>query len=185
MAQMEEMLDVYQRPDVLACPLVCMDETSKQLIGETQMSLPALLNDTANLFMFFAPLAGWRHIQVTEHRTHTDWAHAMRDLVEVSFPTARTIRLVCDTLNTHTAGSLYEVFPPEEARRILDRLDLHHTPKHGRWFNMAEIELSVLGWQCLDRRTLDVATLCREFAAWEPPRNSAALTGDQPHGPSA
>jgi len=130
------------------------------------------------MFMCFAPLGGWRHVHVTDHRTRLDWAHAIRDLVDVHFPTASTIRLVCDNLNTHTAGSLYEAFPPEEARRILDRLELHHTPKHGSWLNMAEIELSVLGGQCLDRRIADVATLRREIAAWETPRNRAEATMD-------
>jgi len=119
--------------------------------------------------MFCAPLVGWRHIQVTERRTRVDWAYAMRDVVDVYFPTATKIRVVSDNLNTHDPGSLYEAFAPEEARRILDRLELHHTPKHGRWLNMAEIELSVLGRQCLDRRIPDHATLAREVAAWEPP----------------
>jgi len=187
---MEEVLDLYQQPDDPDRPLVCMDEASKQLVGETRPSLPARPGDTAhedyayvrngvaNMFMCFAPLGGWRHVHVTDHRTRLDWAHAIRDLVDVHFPTASTIRLVCDNLNTHTAGSLYEAFPPEEARRILDRLELHHTPKHGSWLNMAEIELSVLGGQCLDRRIADVATLRREIAAWETPRNRAEATMD-------
>jgi hypothetical protein len=185
---MEEVLDVYQQPDDPDRPLVCMDEASKQLVGETRMPLPARPGDTAhedyeyvrngvaNLFMFFAPLASWRHVEVTERRTSLDWAHAMRDLVDQYFPTAPKIRLVCDNLNTHTAGSLYEAFPPDEARRILDRLELHHTPKHGSWLNMAEIELSVLGGQCLDRRIADAPTLRREIAAWETPRNRAEAT---------
>jgi len=187
---MEEVLDVYQQPDDPDRPLVCMDEASKQLVGETRTPLPARPGDTAhedyeyvrngvaNLFMFYAPLAGWRHVQVTEHRTRLDWAHAMRDLVDLHFPTATKIRLVCDNLNTHTAGSLYEAFPPEEARRILDRLELHHTPKHGSWLNMAEIELSVLSRQCLDRRIADDAALRHEIAAWEAPRNRAEATMD-------
>jgi len=187
---MEEVLDVYQQPDDPDRPLVCMDEASKQLVGETRPPLPArpgdvahedyeyVRNGVANLFMFYAPLAGWRHVQVTEHRTRLDWAHAMRDLVDVYFPAASTIRLVCDNLNTHTAGSLYEAFPPEEARRILDRLELHHTPKHGSWLNMAEIELSVLSRQCLDRRIADDAALRHEIAAWEAPRNRAEATMD-------
>ena len=187
---MEEVLDVYQQPDDPDRPLVCMDEASKQLVGETRPPLPArpgavahedaeyVRNGVANLFMFFAPLAGWRHVEVTERRTRLDWAHAMRDLVDVYFPTASTIRLVCDNLNTHTAGSLYEAFPPEEARRILDRLELHHTPKHGSWLNMAEIELSVLSGQCLDQRIADASRLRREVAAWETPRNSAEARMD-------
>ncbi len=187
---MEEVLDVYQQPADPNRPLVCMDEASKQLVGETRPPLPARPGDTAhedyeyvrngvaNLFMFFAPLAGWRHVQVTEHRTRLDWAHAVRDLVDVYFPTATTIRLVCDNLNTHTAGSLYEAFSPKEARRILGRLELHHTPKHGSWLNMAEIELSVLSRQCLDRRIADDTALRQEIAAWEAPRNSAEATMD-------
>jgi hypothetical protein len=187
---MEEVLDVYQQPDDPARPLVCMDEASKQLVGETRPPLPArpgvvahedyeyVRNGVANLFMFYAPLIGWRHVQVTERRTRLDWAHAMRDLVDGYFPTASTIRLVCDNLHTHTAGSLYEAFPPEEARRILDRLELHHTPKHGSWLNMAEIELSVLSGQCLDQRIAAADRLRREIAAWETPRNSAAARMD-------
>jgi hypothetical protein len=149
---MEEVLDVYMLPEDPDVPLVCMDEASKQLVGETRAPLPArpgdnahedyeyVRNGVANLFMFFAPLQGWRHVEVTERRTKVDCAYALRDLVDVYFPTARTIRVVFDNLNTHAAGSLYEAFPPEEARRILDRLELHHTPKHGSWLNMAEIE---------------------------------------------
>jgi hypothetical protein len=187
---MEEVLDVYMRPEDPDCPLVCMDEASKQLVGETRAPLPVrpgdraheddayVRNGVANLFMFFAPLIGWRHVQVTERRTRVDWAYAMRDLVDVHFPTATKIRVVSDNLNTHDPGSLYEAFTPEEARRILDRLELHHTPKHGSWLNMAEIELSVLGRQCLDRRIADHDTLVREITAWEAPRNSHEATMD-------
>ncbi len=149
---MEEVLDVSMLPEDPDYPLVCMDEASKQLVGETRAPLPARPGDVAhedyeyvrqrvaNLFMFFAPLLGWRHVTVTERRTRLDWAYAVRDLVDVHFPAATKIRLVSDNLNTHDPGSLYEAFPPQEARRILDRLALHHTPKHGRWLNMAEIE---------------------------------------------
>ena len=187
---MEEVLDVYTLPEDPAYPLVCMDEASKQLVGETRTPLPVrpgdvahddyayVRNGVANLFMFFAPLAGWRHVRVTERRTRVDWAHAMRDLVDVYFPQAIKIRVVSDNVNTHEAGSLYEAFPPEEARRILDRLELHHTPKHGSWLNMAEIELSVLGRQCLDRRITDHDMLVREITAWEEPRNGAETTMD-------
>jgi DDE superfamily endonuclease len=187
-AQMEEVLEVYTLPKDPRCPLVCMDEASKQLVGESRAPLPArpgdarhddyeyVRNGVANVFMFFAPLAGWRHVEVTDHRTRVDWAYAMRDLVDVHFPSAPTLRLVLDNLNTHVAGSLYEAFPPEEARRILDRLELHHTPKHGSWLNMAEIELSVLARQCWDRRIPDQPTLRREVAAWEARRNSAQAT---------
>ncbi len=189
-AQLEEVLDLYTLPEDPDCPLVCMDEASKQVVGETRVPLPARPGDVAHydyeygrngvatLFMFFAPLVGWRHVTVTERRTKVDWAHAMRDLVDGYFPDARTIRVVCDNLNTHAPGSLYEAFPPEEARRILDRLELHHTPKHGSWLNMAEIELSVLGRQCLDRHLPAVETLQREVAAWEAPRNSVQATMD-------
>jgi len=187
-AQMEEVLDVYTLPEDPDCPLVCMDEASKQLVGETRTPLPARPGDTAHqdyeyvrngvatLFMFFAPLAGWRHVEVTERRTKVDCAYALRDLVDVYFPEARTIRVVFDNLDTHAAGSLYEAFPPEEARRILDRLELHHTPKHGSWLNMAEIELSVLARQCLDRRIPDQDMLRREIAAWEALRNGDHAT---------
>jgi DDE superfamily endonuclease len=185
---MEEVLDVYTLPEDPDCPLLCMDEASKQLVGETRPPLPArpgdvmhydyeyVRNGVANLFMFFAPLLGWRHVTVTERRTRMDWAYAMRDLVDVYFPTAPKIRVVLDNLNTHVAGSLYEAFAPAEARRIGERLELHHTPKHGSWLNMAEIELSVLGRQCLDRRIPDQAALRQQVAAWEARRNSAQAT---------
>ena len=185
---MEEVLDVYTLPEDPACPLVCMDEASKQLVGETRTPLPARPGDlahydyeyerrgVANLFVCFAPLLGWRHVRVTDRRTRVDWAHAMRELVDVHFPTAPKVRVVLDNLNTHVAGSLYEAFAPEEARRILGRLELHHTPKHGSWLNMAEIELSALGRQCLDRRIADHATLRQEVAAWQARRNSARTT---------
>jgi hypothetical protein len=182
---MEEVLAIYTLPEDPEVPLVCMDEASKQLVGETRTPLPLrpgdilhydyeyVRNGVANLFMLFAPLLGWRHIEVTDHRCRVDWAHVMRALVDVHFPHARKLRVVLDNLNTHVAGSLYEAFPPEEARRILDRLELHYTPKHGSWLNMAEIELSVLGRQCLDRRIPDQDLLRAEVAAWETMRNSA------------
>jgi len=191
---MEEVLDVYTRPEDPAYPLVCMDEASTQLVGETRAPLPArpgddahydyayVRNGVATLCMFFAPLAGWRHIQVTERRTRVDWAYALRALVDSYFPQAVKIRVVSDNLNTHEAGSLYEAFPPEEARRILDRsldrLELYHTPKHDSWLTMAEIELSVRARQCLDRRIPGAETLRREVAAWEAPRNSVHATMD-------
>jgi transposase len=187
-AQMEEVRTVYRLPRDPDCPLVCMDEASKQLVSETRLPLPLRPGDcrheddeyvregVANLFVCFAPLEGWRHLTVTDRRTMLDGARVMRDLVDVHVPQARTIRLVLDNLNTHAAGSLYEAFPPAEARRILDRLELHDTPKHGSWLNMAETELSVLGRQCLDRRIPDKQTLAREVAAWEARRNSARTT---------
>jgi len=187
---MEEVLEVYTLPEDPDCPLVCMDEANKQLVGETRLPLPARPGDiqhddyeyerhgVANLFMFFAPLQGWRHVQITDRRTKVDWAHAMRDLVDLHFPTVPKIRVVLDNLNTHVTGSLYEAFAPEEARRIRDRLVFHHTPKHGSWLNMAEIELSALGRQCLDRRIPDHPTLRQEVAAWQARRNSARTTID-------
>jgi len=185
---MEEVLTVYSLPEDPACPLVCMDEASKQLVGETRSPLPMRPGDcahedyeyerhgVANLFMLFAPLLGWRQVVVTDRRTMRDWAEVMRDLVDVHFPQAPTSRVVLDNLNTHLAGSLYEAFPPAEARRILDRLELHYTPKHGSWLNMAETELSVLGRQCLDRRIPDKACLAHEVAAWQARRNRAETT---------
>jgi hypothetical protein len=185
---MEDVLDLYTLPFDARSPLVCFDETSKQLIGESRTPLPAALgqperydyeyvrNGVANLFMFFAPLHNWRHVKVTEHRTKQDWAHCMRDLVDVHFPDAIRIRLVEDNLNTHDPTALYEVFEPVEAKRILDRLDFHYTPKHGSWLNMAEIELSVLSGQCLDQRIPDRLCLQQEVAAWEADRNAANAT---------
>ena len=160
-----------------------MDETSKQLIKETRCPIPAVpgrparydyeydRNGVCNLFMFFEPLAGKRHVSVTERRTKADWAMQIKQLLDVHYPTAKKVTLVMDNLNTHTGASLYEVFQPNEARRLLDRLKIHYTPKHGSWLNMAEIELSVLSRQCLDRRIPDKATLTTEVAAWQQRRN--------------
>ncbi len=185
---MEDVLDLYTLPYDPRYPQVCFDETSKQLIGETRTPLPAepgqperydyeyVRNGVANLFMFFAPLHNWRHVKATEHRTKQDWAYCMRDLVDVHFPDAIRIRLVEDNLNTHDPAALYEVFEPAEAKRILDRLELHYTPKHGSWLNMAEIELSVLSGQCLDRRIPDLSYLEHQVAAWEADRNAAEAT---------
>ena len=187
---MEDVLDVYTQPYDPAYPQVCMDELSKQLVGETRVPVPPAPGQVAridyeyvrlgvaNLFIFFEPLAGWRHLTVTERRTKQDWAYAIRDLVDVYYPHARKIRLVLDNLNTHVGGALYEAFPPAEARRLLGRLELHYTPKHGSWLNMAESELSILSRQCLDRRIANPVTLAREVAAWEARRNSAQATMD-------
>ncbi len=187
---MEDVLAVYTVPYDPAYPQVCMDELSKQLVGETRVPVPAAPGQVAridyeyvrlgvtNLFIFFEPLAGWRHLEVTARRTKQDWAYAVRDLVDVQYPHAVKIRLVLDNLNTHVGGSLYETFPPAEARRLLDRLEIHYTPKHGSWLNMAESELSILARQCLDRRIADPALLTREVAAWEARRNSAQATMD-------
>ena len=185
---MEDVLDVYHLPDDPRYPTVCLDETSKQLISEIATPLPAEpgqparydyedeRNGVQNLFMFFCPLQTWRHVKVTERRTKTDWAECMRELVDELLPEAECIRLVQDNLNTHVPAALYEVFAPAEAKRILDRLDFHSTPKHGSWLNMAEIELSVLSRQCLDRRIPDQDTLRHETAAWAERRNTAKAT---------
>lgn len=187
---MEDVLEVYTLPYDPAYPQVCMDELSKQLVGETRVPLPPAPGQVAradyeyvrlgvaNLFIFFEPLGGRRHLIVTERRTKRDWAYAVRDLVDVYYPQAIKIRLVLDNLNTHVGGSLYDAFPPAEARRILDRLEIHYTPKHGSWLNMAESELSILARQCLDRRIADPVTLEREVAAWERRRNSAGVRMD-------
>lgn len=184
---MEETLAVYHRPYAATYPLVCIDETSKQQVKETRQPLPAAprraarydyeyeRNGVSNLFMMFAPLEGWRHVQVTNRRTSVDWAHCLKDIVDVHFPRAEKIVLMSDNLNTHKPAALYEAFPPQEARRILEKLEWHHTPKHGSWLNMAEIELSVLQRQCLDRRLPDQDTVKREVAAWEQARNQHAV----------
>ena len=184
-AHMEDVLNVYQRPYDPQVPMVCMDEQPVQLIKEPRQPLPAApgkpekvdyeyeRNGTANIFMFTEPLNGTRHVHVTEHRTAVDWANEIRDLLEVRYPEAARVRLVCDNLNTHGIGSLYEAFPPEQARRLASRLEIHHTPKHGSWLNIAEIELSVLTLQGLDRRIPDLETLTKETQQWEQRRNAS------------
>lgn len=189
-APMEDVLDVYHRPPDPRRPLVCLDELSKQLTKEVRPPLPPIpghparfdteyeRNGVANLFLVCAPLLGWRQIAVTERRTRVDWAEMIRELVDVHFPAAERIVLVLDNLNTHAPASLYEAFPPAEAKRLWDKLEIHYTPKHGSRLNIAEIELSVLGRQCLDRRIPDHATLRAEVAAWVAERNGAAVTVD-------
>jgi hypothetical protein len=189
-AQMEDVLAVYTRPLDPARPLVCFDETSKQLVGEVRTPLPVAPGQparydceyerqgTANLFLFTAPLLGWREVKVTDHRTRVDWAEVIRDLVDVHFPDAERITLVLDNLNTHDPASLYQAFEPAEAKRIWDKLEVHPTPKHGSWLNIAEIELSVLSRQCLDRRIPDQAMLKTEVAAWVAERNAEQVTID-------
>lgn len=184
-AAMEDVLEVYQRPYDAARPVVCLDEQSKQLIKETRTPIPARpgqkerldyeyeRNGTANLFMLFEPLAGWRHVEITEHRTKIDFAHVVRALIDEYYAAAETVVLVMDNLNTHKTASLYEAFEPAEARRLIERLELHYTPKHGSWLDMAETELSILTRQCLDRRIPDRPTLTQEVAAWETDRNDA------------
>ncbi len=182
-AQMEEVLEVYTRPYDPRCPLVCMDELSKQLLGEVRQPLPMragqptrqdyeyVRGGTANLFMVCEPLRGWRQVTVTARRTRRDWAQCIRELVDDHYPDAERVVLVLDNLNTHTLASLYETFPPAEAQRIARRLEVHYTPKHGSWLNMAEIELAVLAMQCLGQRMEDGAMLAREVAAWNVARN--------------
>ncbi len=182
---MEDVLEVYQRPYDETQPVVCLDEQSKQLIGETRIPIaqqpgqPARhdyeyqRNGTANLFMLFEPLGGWRHVKVTDRRTKLDFAQVIRELCDVHYPDVEKIVLVMDNLNTHKTASLYEAFKPAEARRLIERLEIHYTPKHGSWLDMAETELSVLTKQCLDRRIADQATLTSEIAAWETQRNQA------------
>ena len=183
-AAMEDVLAVYMRPHDPDRVLVCLDETSKQLIAETRVSIPMKpgraarvdyeyeRNGTANLFMLFAPLEGWRHIKVTDRHTALDYAQVLKDLAEIHFPHKRTIVLVQDNLNIHSKASLYEAFPPAEARRLVERFEWHYTPKHGSWLNLAESELGVLTTQCLDRRLPDKQTLTNEVAAWEHERNA-------------
>lgn len=187
---MEDVLDVYQRPPDPARPLVCFDEGGKELQADVRPSLlprpgrPARTDSEyqrhgrANLFLWCAPHLGQRQITITERRTRTDWAEQMRRLVDDHFPDAERIVLVLDNLNIHTAASLYATFPPAEAKRIWDMLEVHHTPIHGSWLNMAEIELSALTRQCLHRRLPDRDTLAREVAAWVAERNTAQVTID-------
>nr|QEO73784.1 transposase [uncultured bacterium] len=187
---MEDVLDLYAEPYDPKRPKVNFDETSKQLIKETRQVLPAKAGQperydyeyeragTRNLFLFTEPQAGWRHLNVTEQRTKLDFAHQMKWLVDARYPEAEVVRVVLDNLNTHKAASLYEAFAPGEARRIIKKLEFHYTPKHGSWLNMAEIELSVLQRQCLERRIADEATLVHEVAAWEDVRNEAQATID-------
>ena len=180
---MEDVLEVYHRPYDEARPLVCLDEASKQLVGEVIEPIPAspgqpqrydyeyTRHGTANLFMVSMPLLGWRAVHVTERRTALDFAEVVRWLVEEVHEEAEKVVLVMDNLNTHKLASLYEAFPPEQARRIAEKLEIHHTPKHGSWLNMAEIELSVLSRQCLDGRIESSGVLRREVEAWEDDRN--------------
>ena len=182
---MEDVLAVYKRPQDPQRPVVCLDETSKQLVGETRTPVPAAPGQprrvdyeyerkgTANLFMTFEPLAGKRWVKVTQRRTAKDFADVIRTLVDERYRQAEKIVLVMDNLNTHKLASLYEAFAPTEARRLLERLEIHYTPKHGSWLDMAETELSVLARQCLNRRIANIQTLTREVQAWEKQRNKA------------
>ena len=181
---MEDILEVYQRPYDPQRPLVCLDETSKQLIAETRVPIAAKpgrpgrhdyeyrRNGTTNLFMMFAPLEGWRHVKVTDRHTAVDYAQVLKELSDTHFPGSAKIVLVQDNLNTHKPASLYEAFPPAEARRLVERFEWHYTPKHGSWLDMAESELGILSSQCLDRRIPDQQILKDEVEAWVADRNS-------------
>ena len=190
MAAMEDVLEVYHRPYDSANPVVCMDEASKQLIGEVRDPLPMRPSQvekydseykrlgTANIFIAVEPLAGQRTTQVTDRRTKLDWAQFIRHLLENIYSNAEKVILVMDNLNTHTIGSLYEAFDAETARNLANRLEIHYTPKHGSWLNMAETELSVLCRQCLDRRIDSKEKITKEVATWESERNSREVTID-------
>jgi hypothetical protein len=187
---MEDVLEVYQRPLDPKRPVVCMDETFKQLIGESREPLPMtpgsverfdhvyVRNGVASLFLAFEPLAGWRTVAVTDHRRRLEWAAFVKSLVDGRYKDADKIVLVMDQLNTHSAASLYEAYEPAEAKRIADKLEIHHTPKHGSWLNMAEIELSALGRQCLARRIAKATTLIACIDDWLKQRNAAEIKVD-------
>jgi hypothetical protein len=187
-AQMEDLLDVYARRFDPKHPLLCFDESNKQQHSEVETPLPAQpgqvqryessyeRNSFSNLFLFFAPLHNWRHVKVTDRRSNADWAQCIKDLVDIHFPDAERIVIVQDNLSTHTPCALSSAFAPQEAKRIWDPLELHYTPKHASWLNMAEIELSVLARQCLKRRIADQSSLMREVAAWETRRNNMQAT---------
>jgi hypothetical protein len=181
---MEDVLAVYGLAYDPLYPVVCMDESSRQLIGEVKDPIPAapgrparidheyVRNGVAQVFLEVEPLAGRRHVSITEHRAATDWARWIKGMLDDRYPDAIKVRLVLDNLNTHTTASLYQMFEAQEARRLAERLELHHTPKHGSWLNVAEIELSVLQKQCLNRRIPDKAFMQSEIAAWEGDRNN-------------
>lgn len=187
---MEDVLEVYARPYDDKRPVVCVDEGGKQLIGDARPPLPMrpgkpqridyeyVRNGMANLFMVFEPLKGQRHVEVTQRRTNQDFARLVKNLLQERYPTAEKVVLVLDNLSTHTPAALYEAFAPTEARRLIERLEWHYTPKHGSWMNVAEIELSVLARQCLDRRIPELESLRREVAAWEADRNAEAVKVD-------
>jgi hypothetical protein len=184
--RMEDVLDVYARPYDPRFPVICMDEASKQLVGETRDPLPLRPGDplrvdseyvrlgTCNLFMFCEPLRGWRHVRVTERRTKVDWAHALRDFLNEFYLEAERVILVMDNLNTHSPSSFYEAFEPSLARELTERLEIHYTPKHGSWLDIAECEFSVLQRQCLDRRIDNAEWLGKEVNAWQARRNQNA-----------
>lgn len=187
---MEDVLEVYKRPRNAREPVVCMDEQPTQLIKETRTVLPVQpgqperidyeyeRNGVAVNFLFTEPLACWRKVNVRERKTSVDWAHEIKELLERDYPKACKVVLVCDNLNTHKPASLYEAFAPEEARRLLERLEIHYTPKHGSWLNIAECELSAMTRQCLDRRIPDIQTLRKETTQWHTKRNTQQKSVD-------
>ena len=181
---MEDVLEVYHRPYDARYPVVCMDESSKQLIGEVSEPIPAapghpllrddeyVRNGVAEIFMEVEPLGGRRHVAVTERRTRIDWAWQIRDMLQLRYPNAEKVVLVMDNLNTHSTASLYEAFAPAEARRLAERLEIHYTPKHGSWLNIAEIELSVLKRQCLPERIAEIDLMRKQVRSWNENRNT-------------
>lgn len=186
MAALEDVLEVYQLPYDPKYPVICMDESCKQLIGEVRTPVPCkpgqparmddeyVRNGVAQIFMEVEPLTGRRHVAVTERRTRQDWAVQIKEMLDKRYPEATKVRLVMDNLNTHNIASFYQTFEPGEARRLAERLEIHYTPKHGSWLNMAEIEFSVLKGQCLNRRIADISTMQADVAAWEHDRNSVS-----------
>ena len=180
---MEDVLEIYHRPYDAKRPVVCLDETFKQLVGEVREPLPPIpgsvlrydhvyvRNGVASLFMAFEPLAGWRHVTITSQRRRQEFAHVVRSLLDGRYKYCEKLVLMLDQLNTHNPASFYEAFSPDEAKRIADRVEIHHTPKHGSWLNMAEIELSALGRQCLGRRIATCEKLATQIEAWEQTRN--------------
>jgi hypothetical protein len=187
---MEDVLDVYHRPYDPVRPLICLDETSRQIVVDVRSPLPPVPGHPArhdpeyardgvvNLFLVSEPLRGWRQVRLSDRRTRIDWAHCIQELVDIHFPRAERIVLVLDQLNTHSPASLYEAFPPATAKRLADKLEIHYTPAHGSWLNMAELELSVLQRQCLDRRLGNRFTMAQEVTAWAAARNQATTTID-------
>lgn len=180
---MEDILRLYKQPVNPKKPLICMDETTKQLVKDVICPIAAVpgiparhdheyeRNGVCDLFIFYEPFGGKRYISVTDHRTRVDWALEIKNLLDHHYPNAEKVILVMDNLNTHSGASLYEAFPPDEARRLLDRLEIHYTPKHGSWLNIAEIELRIVSTQCLNRRIPDKKSLKRELATWQKGRN--------------
>jgi hypothetical protein len=187
---MEDILDLYHLPYDPQFPLLCLDESNKQLVGEVHAPLPLapghsqivdheyVRNGVAEIFLEIEPLAGKRHVAITEHRRRQEWAHFVKSMLEERYPQATKVRLVLDNLNTHTMASLYETFEPEEARCLARRLEIHYTPKHGSWLNIAEIELSALSTQCLSRRIADITQMREEVSAWETDRNNREVAID-------